>query len=801
MSTVTAQEVEQAKPATDASTQNETPGSPHFTANLDRDAHGGFKKLLVDFGQDQKQLWTSPARIHFSDAPWLVPFAGITAGLFVTDRQYSASLSQNASTISHYKTLSNVGLAGLAGAGAGMYLMSFPSHNEHWRETGFLAGEAALNSLIPIEVMKYSLGRERPYEGNGAFFHGGTSFPSEHAAAAWSIAGVIAHEYPGVLPKLLAYGTASAIDFSRIHGRQHFPSDVLVGSVLGYLVAQSVYNRRHEPELGGRAWQTPGEFMEGERNRSPAFMGSPYVPLESWVYPALERLAALGYLKTAMLGMRPWTRLECARLLDEANDTMQDEGAQEDSEVQKLHEALEAEFVEEKERLNGAPNLGVSLDSIYSRVTGISGQPLRDGYHFGQTIVNDYGRPYGGGFNNVTGLSTQATAGPFAIYLRGEYQHVPASPSYSLQTQQAIASADSTLPVPNGVGQLDHFHLIEASVAMTLSNVQISFGKQSLWLGPGESGPLLFSNNADSVMMFKIDSVSPYRLPLLSRILGPVRSEFFIGQLSGQQFDFNTVTNTLIGPGNVKPPPLLHGAKFSFRPTPNLEFGMDFTAQFGGPGLPVTWHNFLRTFYSHTANLADDPGKRLSAFDFNYRIPGLRNWLTLYCDSLVIDEYSPIGSSRPSINPGVYFPQLPKIHNLELRLEGATTDLNLPAHFGNGAVYHDGRFRSGYTNEGNLLGNWVGRMGRGEQLWATYSFSPRNTIQFGIRHNNVDKGFIGGGHFYDWSLATDVMLRRDISLTAKVQFEPWEFPALSPVPQSDVSASVGMTFWPKWGKK
>jgi len=290
-------------------------------------------------------------------------------------------------------------------------------------------------------------------------------------------------------------------------------------------------------------------------------------------------------------------------------------------------------------------------------------------------------------------------------------------------------------------------------------------------------------------------------LPLLSRILGPIRSEFFIGQLSGQQFDFNTVTNTLIGPGNVKPQPLLHGAKFSFHPTANLEFGFDFTAQFGGPGLPVTWHNFLRTFYSHTANLADDPGKRLSAFDFNYRIPGLRNWLTLYVDSLVIDEYSPIGSSHPSINPGVYFPRLPKIHNLELRLEGVTTDLNLPAHFGNGAVYYDGRFRSGYTNEGNLLGNSVGRMGRGEQLWATYSFSPRNTIQFGIRHNNVDKGFIGGGHFYDWSLATNFMLQRDISVTAKVQFEPWEFPVLSSVPQSDVTASVGMTWWPKWAKK
>src|SRR5947209_135963 len=44
-------------------------------------------------------------------------------------------------------------------------------------------------------------------------------------------------------------------------------------------------------------------------------VGSTYVPLDSWVYPAMDRLAALGYLPTASMGMRPWTRLECARLV------------------------------------------------------------------------------------------------------------------------------------------------------------------------------------------------------------------------------------------------------------------------------------------------------------------------------------------------------------------------------------------------------------------------------------------------------------------------------------------------------
>src|SRR6202022_406173 len=99
---------------------------------------------------------------------------------------------------------------------AGLWVLSYPSHNAHWRETGFLAGEAAVNSLVAVEAFKYSLRRERPFQGDGSgpFFHGGTSFPSEHAAAAWSVASVIAHEYPGPLPKLFAYGLASAVSYS-----------------------------------------------------------------------------------------------------------------------------------------------------------------------------------------------------------------------------------------------------------------------------------------------------------------------------------------------------------------------------------------------------------------------------------------------------------------------------------------------------------------------------------------------------------------------------------------------------------
>src|SRR5437660_2477292 len=309
----------------------------------------GFHGLARDCLGDQEQIWTSPAKLRFSDSEWLVPLSGITAGLFVTDRDFSKHLSQNPSTVSHYKTLSNAGVGALIGGAGGMWLLGHVSHHEHWSETGFLSGEAALNSLVAVESFKYTLRRQRPYQGdgNGSFFQSsGTSFPSEHAAAAWSVAGVIAHEYPGPLTKIMAYGLASLVSVSRVKAQQHFPSDVVVGAMIGNLIAQNIYSRHHDPDLGGGEWRSLSAIARGFESAGPQNLGSPYVPLDSWVYPTLDRLAGLGLIDSGFAGLRPWTRRECMRQLSEAEEKLTGE---ENNEVQKLVDALQRELRPESE--------------------------------------------------------------------------------------------------------------------------------------------------------------------------------------------------------------------------------------------------------------------------------------------------------------------------------------------------------------------------------------------------------------------------------------------------------------------
>jgi membrane-associated phospholipid phosphatase len=766
--------------------------------------------FLNRFAGDQRAIWTSPLRLRTTDAIWGLPALAGLGTLLASDAWASKQVSQqlSAGEIMRSRTLSNAGTFALAGAAGGMFLAGKITHNDHAAETGFLAGEAAVNALAVDLALKSAFQRQRPYDGSGAghFFAGGSSFPSEHAAVSWAIAGVVAHEYPGTLTKLLAYGLASAVTITRVTGKEHFPSDAVVGSALGYFIARQIYQRHRDPEVSEGAW---GGLLENyppaeaeDKVRRPRNMGSAYVPLESWVYPALERLAALGYVETAYLGIRPWTRMECARLLDEASDRMRDPEAQSASDAAKLYSALESEFSPETGRLNGAPNLDLRLESIYLRSTGISGVPLRDGFHFGQTLINDYGRPFGEGFSNITGLGGSTVAGPLSFSFRGEYQHAPSVASDPPNVLQAIAIEDGVVtPLPDGHGTIDRFRLIEASIGLTVNRVKLSFGRENLWLGPGESGALLLSDNAQPITMVQLDSASPFEFPLLSHFLGPVRMTSFLGQLAGQTWVYNPPVwaglnpnvdpRFLIGPG-FHPQPFIHGNKISFHPTANLEFGMGVTAMFGGPGLPFTWHEFLRSYYGHNASTATNPAKRFSSFDFTYRVPGLRRWLTVYSDSLVGDEISPIGSTRPMLNPGLYFPQLPKLPKFEVRIEGFKADPRL------GTMYIDRRYHSGYTNDGNLIGSWIGRQALGGQGWVKYSFTPRTNLQLEYRHQEVDHYLADGGRLNDFALAGEYRLNRQLALSARAQCEVWNFPALSAGNHSNFTAQLQMTFFPHW---
>jgi hypothetical protein len=304
-----------------------------------------------------------------------------------------------------------------------MFAWGHLTRNEDQRETGLLAGEAAIDAYLGTTVLKYATGRKRPFtdDSRGRFFQGGDSFPSQHAAISWAIASVIAHQYPGPLTQGLVYGLAGGVSVARFAGKKHFATDVIVGSALGWYTGRQVFrshSRYSSAEI--RKW---GTFGKGDDDdfRNPGNMGSSYVPLDSWVYPAFARLDALGYVRDRTSSIRPWTRLECARVLSEIHARLADDLNFADDAIASVIRDLDAEFASETQLRNGdTPNVSTELESIYSRYTNISGPPLRDSFHFAQTIYDDFGRPYNRGSNAIAGISGHAAAGPVTIYVRGE---------------------------------------------------------------------------------------------------------------------------------------------------------------------------------------------------------------------------------------------------------------------------------------------------------------------------------------------------------------------------------------------
>lgn len=529
--------------------------------------------------------------------------------------------------------------------------------------------------------------------------------------------------------------------------------------------------------------------------RPATHLASPYVPLDSWVYPALDRLAALGYAPSAYANLRPWTRMECARIVAAAGDDLELDTAADfpnrSSEAFRLQSALAAELAPEIERLHGAGSNQVRIDRVYARYSRIAGTPLDDSYHFGQTLINDFGRPYGQGSNVVTGVSAFGSAAGLAFAVRGEYQHAAALPAYSASIQQLLGTIDGTPPqLPIHSTALDQFRLLDSYLVVNFKSMQLSVGRQSLWWGPGFGGPPNYSDNARPTDMLRLVLPSPWKLPGFFRYLGPMRWEFFFGMMDGHHYP---------------PHPAIDGQKVSFKPTPNLEFGFSRTVVFR----PVTARMFWRGFISVGDNKstipgsAADVGDRRGGFDFSYRIPGLRNWLVLYNDSLADNNPSPLSAPHRSLmHPGVYLPQIPKLARLDFRAEVSWSDPPALSNWAGRFFYYNGAYHDSYTNDGQLLGSWVGREGHGLQLWTTYWQSPRNPIQIGYRKAHVDRDFIpAGGNIQDLFARASIPMGQQMQLGMFFQYERWSFPVLAPLAGPDSVMALEFTWHPQWSHR
>ena len=253
---------------------NGTPEPVNAGGGPDRcDFISALRACVKDLLHDQRGIWTSPAHLRARDAIWLAPLA---AGVAISIH-YDAATLQLLDRTDYGVRFSNgythIGSPYvLLGASGGVYALGKLTHNEKVRETGVLEIEALGDSLFVDEVFKIATNRERPNTGAGAgrFWPDGSgftwngSFPSGHATASWAFARVLVDETPhhrwlhvGI------YALAAGVSVGRVTGRYHFPSDVLAGSAIGYLIGGYVY-RQHSQYYEAPVLITP--VVDGAAN-------------------------------------------------------------------------------------------------------------------------------------------------------------------------------------------------------------------------------------------------------------------------------------------------------------------------------------------------------------------------------------------------------------------------------------------------------------------------------------------------------------------------------------------------------
>jgi hypothetical protein len=550
-------------------------------------------------------------------------------------------------------------------------------------------------------------------------------------------------------------------------------------------------------------------------------LGSAYIPVDSIVYPMALRLYSMGYLNTAFITMRPWTRRSLLHMLEQSSPAIVASGNNEAIDLlAKLDNYIASEGAEDNTTEVHFDRGNVyGVQSVYTRVMGISGQTLRDSFHLGQTISQDYGRPYEPGFNNITGFSTLNEYRRFSLYVRGEYQHAPGGTGYSTTDTgnplapgglaETLSEKDeipysgfnlnqATIPAAVIAAQ-NPFRLQEATLSFHVLGHEISGGKSDSWDGPGYGSAMNWSNNAEDIYSFRINRVEPLTVPWISRVLGPLRYDFFVGSLKG-----HTDPNS----------PWVHSEMFSFAPTSNFQFAFSRSIIWGGEGHePVTIHTFLRSFFSVNdtngaeKNSAKDPGARYSDFSFSWRLPFVSHHLTLYADSITHDDVSPISAPRrAAYRPGIYLSQVPGLPKLDLRVEGSNTDCSTTFCTNGSGQYWEVIQTQGYTNKGFIMGDPIGREAKGGQAWLTYHLSANEWVQAEYMIKRTHGDFITGGVSQDqYKIDVVKRLSKNVELDAWEQIERWKAPIYiqkaSNAANFDNTIAVSLTWFPKLHEK
>ena len=399
------------------------------------------------------------------------------------------------------------------------------------------------------------------------------------------------------------------------------------------------------------------------------------VPLDSWVYEALDRLEGYGLIDSALSGTKPYSRLEVGRLVAEAMRKWEDllsrmkpSGFAEKELIPLLFERFKKEFKPELIEWGAVDGTAVGtylkpVDELIAkyvfqthnpviRPQGGAGAPST---HTVYPIYNNDGIVYQKGNNFSTELQGEGRLwNHFSIYYRPIFKALEGEGAY-VDLEKGYLKAEAL-------------------------NLEVEVGRDSLWWGPGYNGALLMTNNACPFDLIKLSNPQPFLIPFL----GPFKFNIFLSKLDYDQPNAH---------------PLIHGLRLNFKPHPILELGISTIAIFDGEGrTDLSFSDYFSIIYGNTNPGGKTESNKQFAIDFSLRWPNMGKILPV---ARSLKFYGEIGAEDTGYPPdrraylfGLLLNDLFLTGRMSLRLEYTTTTADGPptawyTHSSYPPIYHE----------------------------------------------------------------------------------------------------------------
>lgn len=425
-------------------------------------------------------------------------------------------------------------------------------------------------------------------------------------------------------------------------------------------------------------------FISGLAIISSNAAASTNIDINSDVYGLLQKLEAEGLVQSGLLATKPLSRQEVVRLILEAESNAEDKSPF----IRNLVKSLKERF---KDDLENEEFIKLVEDPyaqfIYS-----------DSDHSDRLSYNNDGYNYEKDLNFRFGLSSN-----------GDFHQL----SFHIDPEIRFSGSDSVLLANKAYG------------TFSFSKLDIEFGKDSQWWGPGHHGSILLSNNTEPMTILKLSNPQPVFLPSVLKYLGLFKFVFFATKLENDR----AVSN-----------PSLWGMRINFKPNPYIELGINRTALLGGEGRPENLKTWAKSFLGKDENIAETggTGDQRGGIDLKLTIPFRWQPFQLYAEIAGEDEANFLPSKEAYLG-GVYLPRILNMERLDFRFEYTTTHVGRQPN----VWYNHSIYKSGYTYKGKIIGHHTGTDSEDFFLQLQYLFTESGSGQISVSYDREKHNLSG----------------------------------------------------------